>query len=93
MTDANEPELNLPDDLTVKQFQVIRDLSKEELIDEILADFRLDLQKQSEEELRHNVMHTRLDAVRKRMLVEAGFDPDHPPCDTHRGPLGFLFGH
>lgn len=76
------------DELTADAFKLIKDLSQEELVAEILEDFRNDLVTKDIETLRHHVIHLRRDNYTQRLMREAGFDPDNPPCNGG----GFIVG-
>jgi len=59
----------------------IKDMSKEELVDEIVADWRTKLIEEDITNLKKNVIGGRVESLQKRLLKEAGLkiEPGHWP--------------
>lgn len=60
------------DDLTATGFKLIREMSRAEMIDELAAHQRGQLEAQDTSTLRSYVASARLDAYKKRLMAEAG---------------------
>ena len=60
------------DDLTATGFKVIRDMTREEMLAELLAYQRRILEPQETMQLRSYIATARLEAYKKRLLDEAG---------------------
>ena len=54
----------------------IKDMSREDLIEEVVTASRENMSKMDDRTLRRYVMETRIDAYRKRLFQEAGFTFD-----------------
>ena len=70
------------DNLDATSFKIIREMSKQDMIDEIIADFTNDLNRKDEEDLRHHIVHLRRANYTDRLMREAGFNPEDPPCNN-----------
>ena len=66
-------------------FAIIKDMSREDLIDEIIAGHRDKLEKLNTDQLKATVVNCRLDAVRASLIEESGLGKK---VDS----LGFLSG-
>lgn len=55
--------------------KVIGEMSKEDLIDELIIGYRERMAEQSVKELKNNVISMRMDGIRNRLYNEAGFKP------------------
>lgn len=69
------------DNLDATSFKIIKEMSKEDMVSEIVSDYTNDLMKESIEELRHRIVHLRRSNYTDRLMREAGFNPDDPPCN------------
>lgn len=64
-------EFNFPN---ASDFKLIKDLSREEMIDEIAKGQREQFEQMETNQLRSVLIDYRLGAFRKKMIMEAGFD-------------------
>lgn len=69
------------DSLDATSFKIIKEMSTEELMEEIVRDYRGELFKETLEDLRHRIVHIRRAKLTDRLMREAGFDPEDPPCE------------
>lgn len=82
----------MTDHVDATSFKIIREMSREDMVNEIVADFTNDLRKKTDEELRHNIVHLRRANYTDRLMREAGFNPEDPPCGHGPGIIGILGG-
>lgn len=61
---------------TASDFKLIKDLTREEMIDEICKSQREQFGLMKTDQLRSVVIDSRMGIFRKRMIAEAGFDED-----------------
>lgn len=72
MTDEDKPDTTESDFDDLLRYKLIKDMSKEELIDEIVAEWKKNLEEENITGLKARVISMRLDHVKDRMLKEAG---------------------
>lgn len=70
------------DNLDATSFKIIKEMSKEDMISEIVSDYTSELLKESIDDLRHRIVHLRRSNYTDRLMREAGFNPDDPPCNS-----------
>lgn len=69
-------------------FAIIRDMSKEDMINEILEAYREGLSELDEQELRKRVIFTRVQSYERRLINESDLRQEEPPP----GGVGFVVG-
>lgn len=62
-------------------FMIIKEMSTEDMVAEIVNDYVGELKKLPAEDLRHRIVHLRRSNYTDRLMREAGFDPEDPPCE------------
>jgi len=72
----------------VTGFEIIRDMSKEDMVNEILEGYRANLSELDEQELRKRIIFTRVQSYERRLIAEADLTPPEEPP----GGVGFIIG-
>lgn len=69
-------------------FEIIRDMSKEDMVNEIVEAYRESLSELDEQDLRKRVIFTRVQSYERRLINEADLTPPEEP----QGGVGFIIG-
>lgn len=60
-------------------FEIIRDMSKEDMITEIVEAYRVSLSELDEQDLRKRIIFTRVQGYERRLINEADLTPPEEP--------------
>lgn len=69
-------------------FEIIRDMSREDMVNEILEGYRQNLSELDEQELRKRIIFTRVQNYERRLIAESDLTPPEEPP----GGVGFIIG-